>query len=123
VDLGITTPSGTSEDKNGGGLLYSDRPGDFWVNLFGAGGEDQMQTAVRGRPTVFVAVLTYYCKGLSAEGLGVVQCLVYGLHSCVLSSWFTDNDTLFYSCRPQLSQCCLSREEIFVAETVAAQSP
>lgn len=119
MDLGIATSSDTSEDKNGGGLIHGDCTGDFWVNLFGASGEDQMQTAVRRRLTVFVAVLTYSCKALSTEGLGVVHCPVYGPHSRV-SSWFTNKDTLFHSRHPQFSQCCLSGEEIFMA---AAQSP
>lgn len=69
MDLGFTTPSDTSENKNAGGLIHGDCTGDFLINLFGAGREDQMQIAVRGRLTVFFAVLTYYCKALSARAL------------------------------------------------------
>lgn len=64
-----------------------------------------MQIAIRGRLTVFVEVLTCYCKVLFTEGIGVVQCLGYGPHSGVLSSWFTDNDTI--SQLPSLIQSVL----------------
>lgn len=100
MDLEITTSSNTSEDKNGGGLTHGDFTGDFWVNLFGAGGEGQVQIAIRGRLTVFVAVLTCCCKVIFTEDIGVVQCPGSDPHSGVLSSWFTDNDTLFHSCHP-----------------------
>lgn len=48
--------------------------------------------------------LAYYHQAVSKEGFGVVQSPAYGPHLCVVSSWFTEKDTLFHSYHPQFSE-------------------